>query len=237
MITRLLVAAIVIIPALAALPSGRVAAQPVPRLEDVPDSMSEGQRTPLRIVHTKLAAMRDDLRRQAAAHNARCGSVEVGSAADPACREDRARFMQQKEQYARAVDKFNEMVREFAGENLGTDLEKWRRAIHDGHVRAAIDKALAAATRRGELTESQAAAIANAVGAATVIEDGGRRFLAQRVVVPGPPGKPAVVDTYTFAELNEGETAASAAHELLRAIASDTRIMGRAPSQASQNPK
>lgn len=227
MTARRVLVALVTLALLATLAAGGARAQPVPRIEELPASMPEGKRAPLEIVRTRLAAMRDDLRQQITAHNARCGSVDTASPAGRACQDAHARFVGEKARYVRAVDAFNDIVRAYGGEPLGVDVDKWKRAIADGKLRAAIDAALAAATRRGELGDAEAAAIGTWIGAAMVISDDDRWHLAQRVIVVREPGQPPVVDTYKFVELNDGETAASVARELVSVIGKDRVILGR----------
>lgn len=227
--SRWLVAVISVLCVLAPLPIARAAAQQapqkVPQIGIVPDSLPEVKRAPLHVVYTKLVAMRDMLRTRAKEHNVRCGSVEIGSAEEQACQQEQSRFISEREQYIRAVNHFNDMLQALAGENLGVDLDKWKQAIKAGRVQAAIEKVLMAATQRGELTELLAAQIKVSLGPPMVLKDDDHHFLAQRVIVPGPPGKPPVVDSYKFAELTEGETVDSAAQELVRKIRSDKRIV------------
>jgi len=224
-----LVAAILLLCALTPVPIARVAAQQVPQIGEVPDSLPEAERAPLRAVYTKLVAMRDSLRTWSAEHNARCGSVKVGSAEEQLCQQQQSQLIRERDQYIRAVNNFNEMLRAFAGENLGTDIEKWELAIKGGQIQAAIEKALTAATQRGELHEPRSALIKASLGPAMAIKDGDRRFVAQRVIVFARKGQPPVVDTHKFAELMDGVTVGSVALELLRNILSDNRIVTSEP--------
>ena len=110
---------------------------------------------------------------------------------------------------------------------LGTDAQRWDAAIKTGVVRAALEKSLLAAAERRELNASAAAAAKGILGPAMTISDGGRRFLAQRIVVPGAPGQPPVVDTYKFAELSDASTVDDAAEKVIANTLADTRIVSK----------
>lgn len=199
---------------------GHVAPQQVPQIGEVPDSLPEARRTPLRAVYTKLVAMRDTLGARLAEHDTRCRSVKVGSAEEQLCKQNQSQLISEREQYIRAVNNFNDILRGLAGENLSADTTKWEQAIKAGQLQAAIDKALAAAVQQGKMTEPEAARLKTflAAPAFTVESKDGRAFLAQGVTVPGrdPP-----LQTFKYAPLTDGETVDTAAQNLIRIILSD----------------
>lgn len=138
------------------------------------------------------------------------------------------------EEWEKAIEEFGNYF--FYGQKIGTDLGKWEEKIKLGFAQEAIERALARAAQRGELTQAQAAGAKAFIGPAMVFKDGERMFLAQRVIVPGDKGKPPVVDTYKFAELKEGTTLDAAAQELVRNILADNRIVTRMRDLAAPQP-
>jgi hypothetical protein len=208
----------------------------VPQIADVPDATPERERTPLLLVREKLVQMRDTLRVQSAEHNAKCQNVNPADAvASQRCLDSQQKFVNERENYARVVARFNERANAFRGEKLDKSKEKWEGAISQKRFQNAFLKTVDAAAARGDISMQRSSGIKGSISGDPmfIAGDGGNEpVIAVPIEVLGPK-KEVIVRSFIFSPLKEGETAESAAIGIL-----DTMLFARQYMKAlDDNPR
>jgi thiol-disulfide isomerase/thioredoxin len=118
-------------------------------------------------------------------------------------------------------------------DKLGTDVKKWNEAIKNGYFRAVVEAVLNRSVARGEFSKGQERILGQGMIEECVLEHGDNLYLAQRIVVPGPPGKGPRIDTYEFLLLGESTTIESAVEKIIETIRRNSIILTRAEQAAA----
>jgi hypothetical protein len=118
-------------------------------------------------------------------------------------------------------------------DKLGTDVKKWNEAIKNGYFRAVVEAVLNRSVVRGEFSKGQERILGQGMVDVSVLKDGDNLYLAQRIVIPGPPGKGPRIDTYKFLLLEEPTTIESAGEKIIETIRRDSIILTRAEQAAA----
>jgi hypothetical protein len=118
-------------------------------------------------------------------------------------------------------------------DKLGTDVRKWNKAIKNGYFRAVVEAVLNRFVVRGEFSKGQERILGQGMVEVSVLKDGDRVYLAQRIVIPGPPGERPRLDTYKFLLLEEPTTIESAVEKFMEQIRQDNIMLTRAEQAAA----